>query len=66
MERIVPSDASPVKPRLASENEKTSILVSNFNHVSINRGEFAENSKFGSLPLCVLFCLPPCLRLVYL
>jgi hypothetical protein len=50
MGHIVPSDAPPVKPSLASENAKTSIFRPNFNHVSINRGEFAENSKFGSLP----------------
>jgi hypothetical protein len=44
---ILPITSARVKPRLSSFDNENSFFAGNFNHVSINKGEFAENSYSG-------------------
>jgi hypothetical protein len=45
---IVPITDGRVKPRLSRFDDETSFFAATFNHVSINKGDFAENSYSGS------------------
>ena len=47
MAYIVPTGDSAVKPRVLLSDDKTAFFAADFNHVSINQREFAENSRSG-------------------